>query len=140
MSPDPSSDIQARLEIDRRDAMPIYAQLAEQIRLLVHRGTLRPGDAMPTVRALAVDLGVNANTVARVYRDLQREGVLRLERGLGTFVADAVAGEALSSQDLEAVERKARQLVALARRSGLRAGEVKQMVDALFKEAAHVSR
>ena len=140
MSPESRIDNARLIRIDRRDATPIYAQMTEQIRLLVHRGTLRPGDAMPTVRALAVELGINANTVARVYRDLQREGVLRLERGLGTFVADAVEGEALSDGELEQVERLARELVTLARRAGLRVGEVKQLIDTLFKEATHVQR
>ena len=76
------------IAVDKQSGIPIYVQLAERIRLLVREGRLKPGDSMPTVRKLAVDLGVNANTVARVYRDLQADGVLRLERGLGTSVAD----------------------------------------------------
>ena len=62
---------------------------------------------MPTVRALAVDLGVNANTVARVYRDLQSQGVLRLERGVGTFVADRRRGHRLGEGDFEAIADEA---------------------------------
>ena len=85
--------MELRIEIEKRSAVPIYAQLRDQIRLLVLRGALAPGDSMPTVRALAVDLGVNANTVARVYRDLQTEGVLRLERGVGTFVTEGGGGQ-----------------------------------------------
>ena len=69
-----------------RSPLPVYVQLAEQIRLLVRRGALTAGDPLPTVRELAVALSLNANTVTRVYRDLQQEGLLRLERGLGTFV------------------------------------------------------
>ena len=81
----------ARFKIDRASPLPVYVQLAEQIRLLIRRGALSPGDPLPTVRELAVALSINANTVTRVYRDLQQEGLLRLERGLGTFVAAAAA-------------------------------------------------
>ena len=83
------------VEIEKHSAVPIYAQLQEQIRLLIRRGALRPGDAMPSVRTLAVDLEINANTVARVYRDLQHEGLLRLERGVGTFIVDRLEEEAV---------------------------------------------
>ena len=125
------------IEIEKKSAVPIYAQLRDQIRLLVLRGALEPGDAMPTVRALAVDLGVNANTVARVYRDLQGEGILRLERGVGTFVADRRQDRALGEGDFEAIAGKAAELVALSRRAGLRAGEVTQLIETLWKEKDH---
>ena len=129
--------MELRIEIEKRSAVPIYAQLRDQIRLLVLRGALAPGDSMPTVRALAVDLGVNANTVARVYRDLQTEGVLRLERGVGTFVADSRQDRVLGEGDFEAIAGKAAELVELSRRAGLRAGEVTQLIDNLWKEKDH---
>jgi GntR family transcriptional regulator len=129
--------MELRIEIEKRSAVPIYAQLRDQIRLLVLRGALAPGDSMPTVRALAVDLGVNANTVARVYRDLQTEGVLRLERGVGTFVADRRQDRVLGEGDFEAIAGKAAELVELSRRAGLRAGEVTQLIDNLWKEKDH---
>mgnify|MGYP002681587656 CR=1 FL=1 len=74
--------------IDKSSGVPIHLQLAERIRLLIREGALKAGEALPTVRSLAVELEINANTVARVYRDLQTDGLLRLERGVGTFVAD----------------------------------------------------
>ena len=67
----------SRFQIDRSNPRPVYVQLCEQIRLLIHRGVLREGDAMPTVRGLAVELGINANTVTRVYRDLQAQGAVQ---------------------------------------------------------------
>ncbi len=76
------------IQIDKRSGIPVYVQFGEQIRLHIKRGFLKVGDALPTVRSLAVELGINANTVARVFRDLQTEGVLRLERGVGSFVAE----------------------------------------------------
>lgn len=66
--------------------MPLYAQLERTIRFAVATGKLRAGDQLPTVRQLAVDLRINANTVARVYAELERAGVLETRRGVGTFV------------------------------------------------------
>lgn len=75
------------MRIDPRDPTPIYAQLERAIRSAVATGAMHPGDRLPTVRQLAVDLQVNANTVARVYGELERAGVLETRRGVGTFVA-----------------------------------------------------
>jgi GntR family transcriptional regulator len=72
--------------LDPRDATPIYAQLERGLRAAIASGRLRPGDQLPTVRELAVELSVNANTVARVYSDLERSGVLETRRGVGSFV------------------------------------------------------
>src|SRR5262245_64580968 len=73
--------------IDPRDATPIYAQLDRGLRAAIATGRLKVGDQLPTVRSLAVDLKVNANTVARVYAELERGGVLETRRGVGSFVS-----------------------------------------------------
>jgi GntR family transcriptional regulator len=73
--------------IDERDATPIYAQLDRGIRAAIATGRLAVGDRLPTVRQLAVELRINANTVARVYAELERAGILETKRGVGTFVA-----------------------------------------------------
>ena len=73
--------------IDTRDATPIYAQLERGLRAAIASGRLRPGEQLPTVRQLAVELRVNANTVARVYSELERSGVIETRRGVGSFVA-----------------------------------------------------
>ena len=75
------------VSIDARDPTPIYAQLERGLRAAMATGRLRPGDQLPTVRQLAVDLRVNANTVARVYAELERAGALETKRGVGSFVA-----------------------------------------------------
>jgi len=72
--------------ISPADPTPIYAQLERAIRLGIATGRLQPDAQLPTVRQLAVDLGINANTVAKVYRDLERAGVLETRRGIGTFI------------------------------------------------------
>src|SRR5436189_2593973 len=72
--------------VDPRDATPIYAQLERGIRASIATGRLQPGDQLPTVRQLAVELRVNANTVARVYAELERSGVIETRRGVGSFI------------------------------------------------------
>lgn len=77
----------AIVSIDARDATPIYAQLERGLRAAIATGRLGPGDQLPTVRQLAVDLRVNANTVARVYAELERAGAIETRRGVGSFVS-----------------------------------------------------
>jgi GntR family transcriptional regulator len=72
--------------IDPQDRTPLYAQLERAFRAAIATGRLRPGDQLPTVRQLAVELRINANTVARVYVDLERSGVIETRRGVGSFV------------------------------------------------------
>jgi GntR family transcriptional regulator len=67
---------------------PIYRQIVEQVRLAVATGALRPGDDLPSVRGLADRLVINANTVAKAYGELVRDGVLESRQGLGFFVAE----------------------------------------------------
>ena len=75
------------VQIDARDSTPIYAQIERALRAAIATGRLKVGDQLPTVRQLAVDLQINANTVARVYADLERQGVLETRRGVGSFVS-----------------------------------------------------
>ena len=72
--------------IDTKHPTPLYHQLERSIKFAIATGKLRIGDQLPTVRQLAVDLRVNANTVAKVYAELERAGVLETRRGVGTFV------------------------------------------------------
>ncbi|MGH9831528.1 MAG: GntR family transcriptional regulator [Blastocatellia bacterium] len=75
-----------RFHINTEDPTPIYAQLERAIRFAIATEKLRVGEQLPTVRQLAVDLKINANTVARVYAELERAGILETQRGVGTFV------------------------------------------------------
>jgi GntR family transcriptional regulator len=74
------------VSIDPRDKTPIYTQLERGLRAAMATSRLRPGDQLPTVRSLAVELKINANTVARVYADLERSGAIETRRGVGSFV------------------------------------------------------
>ncbi len=121
------------VQVDRASRVPIYLQLEEGIRLGIRRGELSPGQSLPTVRGLAEKVGVNPNTVARVYRELQRDGLLRLERGLGTFVTESAGLRSLSREQLDAIESIGRELVALAGRAGMTLAELERLLDALWK-------
>src|SRR5438094_10555225 len=93
------------VQIDARDATPIYAQLDRALRAAIAAGRLQPGDQLPTVRQLAVDLRINANTVARVYAELERDGVLETRRGVGTFIRAPAAETAFSTKQRERMAR-----------------------------------
>src|SRR6266480_1883363 len=93
--------------VDSKSPTPIYAQLDRSIRAAIATGTLQPGMQLPTVRQLAVDLAVNANTVARVYAQLERDGILETRRGVGTFVREAPTPQAARAHR----ERELRELI-----------------------------
>lgn len=76
LKPNPSSGV------------PIYLQLMEQVRHAIETGALRPGEQLPGIRPLAEELVVNPNTIAKVYRELEHEGVIELRQGAGAFVSD----------------------------------------------------
>ena len=98
--------ISIKFHINNASGFPLYLQLEEQIRLYIRNGDLKKGDPLPTTREVAVELGVNMNTIVRVYRDLQAEGLLILERGRGTFVkvsANEIGGQVSEELD-EAAE------------------------------------
>ena len=78
-------------KIDLRSSSPIYEQLAEQVKRGVIQGLLKPGDSLPSVRRLAADIGVNPNTVAKAYQELERQQVIITVRGKGTIINDIPA-------------------------------------------------
>ena len=71
--------------------VPIYLQLMEQVKHGIETGALKPGDQLPGIRPLAVELVINPNTVAKAYRELEHEGVIELRHGAGAFVAAGAA-------------------------------------------------
>jgi len=74
------------LEIDFRSELPIYLQIVERVKEMIASGRLKPGDQLPTVRAQALDLRVNFNTVARAYRILDESGIISTQQGRGTYI------------------------------------------------------
>jgi GntR family transcriptional regulator len=76
--------------IDYNSGVPVYLQLVQQVKAAVASGTLRDGDQLPSIRALAEQLGVNRNTVAKAWSELEAEGVIVNRQGAGSFVSAAV--------------------------------------------------
>jgi DNA-binding transcriptional regulator YhcF (GntR family) len=111
------------LEVRRDDPAPIARQIADQIAVLVRSGTLAAGERLPPVRVLAGFLRVNRNTVAKAYRDLEREGWIESSRGRGTFVTAAPPG------DSAALAAYADRLLAEAGARGWGVGEVHGLID-----------
>src|SRR5947209_13399328 len=87
--------------IDTNHPTPLYAQLERSIRFAIATGKLRIGEQLPTVRQMAVELRINANTVAKVYAELERAGVVETRRGVGTFVSARPAEASIGRRDRE---------------------------------------
>jgi GntR family transcriptional regulator len=77
-----------QFKLDMRSGVPVYRQLIDQWLGAIAAGTLRPGDRLPTVRQVAVDLAINPNTVVRAYKELEIRGVLTTQQGTGTFISN----------------------------------------------------
>jgi GntR family transcriptional regulator len=122
------------LSIDLDGRGPVWRQIADQVRALLVSGRLQPGARLATVRELALDLGVNHNTVAEAYRQLAAEGFVSLERGVGAVVLERPAPRAAAGER-ERFVLKLRALVAQARASGVPASSLQ---GALRKAAEEV--
>ncbi|MFL5545526.1 MAG: GntR family transcriptional regulator [Gemmatimonadaceae bacterium] len=117
--------------VDPRNPTPIYAQLERSIRAAIATGTLLEGGQLPTVRQLAVDLAVNANTVARVYAQLERDGVLETRRGVGTFVRELPTPQATRAHRERELRDLIRRLVGDAALLGF---TIPELIDQLKQE------
>ena len=78
--------------------VPIYLQLMEQVKHAIETGALRPGEQLPGIRPLAEELVINPNTVAKVYRELEHEGVIELRHGAGAFVSGSAGAKKLTDK------------------------------------------
>jgi GntR family transcriptional regulator len=115
------------LHISSSDGVPIYQQIVQQIKTQVASGRLEPGEELPAIRVLADQLVVNANTVARAYRELADAGVLTNRRTAGTYVADDASPRA-REQCHEALAEQVDALLAEARRMNLDVEDVLDLV------------
>lgn len=112
------------VQIDLRSPVPPFEQIRARIADLVAAGELPAGTRLPSVRALAGDLGIAPNTVVRAYRELEADGVVRTARGKGTVVADAPP-----APDDAAVGAAVERAVALARAAGWDAARLRRAVE-----------
>ena len=108
------------IHLDYRDTRPTYEQVRDGLRKLMVTGMLRPGDKLPSVRALAVELAINPNTIQRAYSQLEAEGYILSVSGKGTFVAELQDQNAVRRAELE---EKGRPLREGLRGLGMTAGE-----------------
>ncbi len=114
------------LQLDFRSGLPIYIQIVNQIQQQVAGGTLKPGAQLPTVRALASELRINFNTVARAYRLLDDAGVISTQQGRGTFVLVKPPPEVEKKLREETLEALARQYIGEAKRLNFSNAEISQ--------------
>jgi GntR family transcriptional regulator len=118
------------ITIDETDRRPFYRQIVDEIKGLIARGELQEGSSLPPVRQVALDLGVNLNTIAFAYRTLQKEGLIKVRHGSGAIVTSRVLGEKPNEQ-LRTQLRTALTHLVLA---GLKRSEIKALVDTELHE------
>jgi GntR family transcriptional regulator len=116
------------LHVNPSSGVPLYLQIESQVKQALAAGALRPGEALPSVRKLAVELGINPNTVARAYQNLEQAAVIRTVPGGGTYLADGVPG-LLKSEKLRRLRPYAVQIAVEGTQLRLSAAEILRMVD-----------
>ena len=121
------------LQLDFRSGLPIYMQIVNQVQGQVASGVLKPGDQLPTVRALAQELRINFNTVARAYRLLDETGVISTQQGRGTYIMEKPPPETAKRLHHEALESLAHRYIDEAIRLGFSEAEIAQMVSDQLK-------
>jgi GntR family transcriptional regulator len=121
------------LQIDFRSGLPIYTQIVNQIQVQVVGGVLRPGDQLPTVRALAEELRVNFNTVARAYRLLDEARIISTQQGRGTYITEIPPPNVTEKLRREILEALTHRFISEAMRLDFTRVEINQMVDDQLK-------
>ena len=121
------------LQIDFRSGLPIYTQIVNQVQAQVVSGVLEPGDQLPTVRALAEDLRVNFNTVARAYRQLDEERIISTQQGRGTYITEIPPPKVSQKLRKEMLEALAERYISEAMRLEFSKSEIKLMVNEQLK-------
>jgi GntR family transcriptional regulator len=125
----------AQIRLDTASGVPARRQILSQLRTLVMEGVLRPGDGLPPVRQLALNLGIHFNTVAEAYRALAEEGFLEIVHGHGARVVDRAAAVHAGPEVADDFRMKLRELVAGIRARGLSAGaaamELRRLAEAM---------
>jgi GntR family transcriptional regulator len=118
------------LHIDFRSGLPIYTQIVNQVQAQVAGGVLQPGDQLPTVRALAEELRVNFNTVARAYRILDEARIISTQQGRGTYITEIPPPKVTERLRREALEALTRRYITEAMRLEFSKDEISEMIKA----------
>ena len=117
------------MNIDPRNHIPIYLQIADGIRQAVAAGLYRPGESLPSLRALALDVQVNPNTVQRAYDELARDGLIYARRGKGMFVAEQGKLDA-RTRAMQTVRRSFEEGIRAGHAAGMDSNEVRGVFEA----------
>src|SRR5574341_1863469 len=121
------------LQIDFRSGLPIYTQIVNQVQAQVVSGILKPGDQLPTVRALAEDLRVNFNTIARAYRILDEARIISTQQGRGTYIIESPPAHVSDKLRRETLEALTQRYISEAMRLEFSRSEIRQMVSEQLK-------
>ncbi len=121
------------LQIDFRSGLPIYTQIVNQVQAQVAGGVLQPGDQLPTVRALAEDLRVNFNTVARAYRILDEARIISTQQGRGTYITEIPPPKVTEKLRRESLEALTQRYISEAMRLGFSKEEISGMAKEQIK-------
>ncbi|HLO31677.1 MAG TPA: GntR family transcriptional regulator [Anaerolineales bacterium] len=121
------------LQIDFRSGLPIYTQIVNQVQAQVAGGILKPGDQLPTVRALAEELRVNFNTVARAYRILDEARIISTQQGRGTFIIEIPPPKVTARLRRESLEALTQRYLSEAMRLEFSKDEINEMIQDQFK-------
>ena len=108
---------------------PLYLQLMEQVRHAVEIGVLQDGDVMPSIRALAEELVISHNTIAKAYMELQHEGLLELRHGSGAYISAPRSGKARAAK-LVSAQTRVREMIEDLREDGFSADEIRRLFEA----------
>ena len=119
------------IELDYRSKKPIYEQIIEQIKLLVIKGNLNPGDSIPSVRKMAQTLDVTPSTVAKAYQELERQKVIETIRAKGTFIAMTPSVEP-NAEDLEKISKRIQSEIIELKRTGYSEADVVNLVKEIY--------
>ncbi len=119
--------------VDPRGGVPLYLQLIEQVKRAVALGMLSPGEQLPTVKALALELTINPNTVARAYRELERENVIETSPGRGSFVQGGNAPHEARRAVADVAAAGFNEAVRAARSFGFARDDIRVLFDAALE-------
>jgi len=121
------------LQIDFRSGLPIYTQIVNQVQSQIVSGIIKPGDQLPTVRALAEELRVNFNTVARAYRILDEARIISTQQGRGTYITEIPPPNVSEKLRRETLEALTQRYISEAMRLDFSKSEIRQMVSDQIK-------
>ncbi len=122
---------QALLKIAHDSPVPIYRQIVDQIRMYIERGSLAPGDVLPSIRSLATQLGIHFNTAAEAYRELAQEGFITLAHGKRATVQAPSLTPPVVGAEADSLRQRLRHLIAEMRLKGIPGSVIREEMDAV---------